>query len=154
MAVGCAWAALQVGLPLRAHLYGGEVSWHEQGMRFAWRVMTREKNGAVTFHVRQTSTGRAYQVSPSRYLTRLQERELAVQPDLILQLAHHIGADFARRGLGPVEVRAEAWVSWNGRDAALLIDPAIDLLCERDGLASKRWILPAPGTGPLQLVQR
>ena len=39
-------------LPLRAHLYGGNVLWHEQGMRFSWRVMAREKNGSVTFVVR------------------------------------------------------------------------------------------------------
>lgn len=150
LVVAAAWALLQLGLPLRANLYGGEVSWHEQGMRFSWRVMTREKNGAVTFHVTSKVTGRQWQVAPSRYLTRLQERELAVQPDLILQLAHHLGADFEKRGLGPVEVRAEAWVSWNARPAALLIDPQVDLLTVSDGLANKRWIRPAPDTaGPL-----
>ena len=39
-------------MPLRAHLYGGNVLWHEQGMRFSWRVMARAKNGSVTFNVR------------------------------------------------------------------------------------------------------
>lgn len=154
LVAGAAWALVQVGLPLRAHLYGGDVSWHEQGMRFAWRVMTREKNGSVTFHVRQSATGRVWQLSPSRYLTRLQERELSVQPDLILQLAQHIASDFERRGLGPVEVRAEAWVSWNGRPAALLVDPSVDLARERDGLGAKPWILPSPSSAPLRLVRR
>lgn len=154
VAAGAAWALLQLGLPLRAHLYGGDVSWHEQGMRFAWRVMTREKNGSVTYHVRQQATGRVWQLSPSRYLTRLQERELSVQPDLILRLAHHIARDFEGRGLGPVEVRAEAWVSWNGRPAALLVDPSVDLAKQRDGLTAKAWIQPSPPSAPLQLVRR
>jgi vitamin K-dependent gamma-carboxylase len=146
LAVAAVWALVQVGLPLRANLYGGEVSWHEQGMRFSWRVMTREKNGAVTFHVRNKDLNREWLVAPSRYLTRLQERELSVQPDLILQLAQHLGRDFEARGLGPVEVRAEAWVSWNARPAALLIDPEVDLLTVSDGLAAKSWIRPAPDT--------
>jgi vitamin K-dependent gamma-carboxylase len=153
LAVGLLYAATQIALPLRAHLYGPDVSWHEQGMRFSWRVMTREKNGAVTFHVRNTETGRVWQVSPLRYLTRLQERELSVQPDLILQLAHQVERDFETRGRGPVEVRAEAWVSWNGRPAALLIDPAVDLTQETDGLTAKPWIFPAPQGPPLHLVR-
>ena len=40
---------------------------------------------------------------------------IAVQPDLILQLGRHVGRDFERRGLGPVEVRADTLVSLNGR---------------------------------------
>src|SRR4029079_14912859 len=62
--VGAAAAVLfllaQVALPLRTHLYGGNVLWHEQGMRFSWRVMAREKNGSVTFVVRQPGTGRQW----------------------------------------------------------------------------------------------
>ena len=50
---------VQLLLPLRAHLYGGNVLWHEQGMRFSWRVMVREKNGSVTFIVREPRDGRS-----------------------------------------------------------------------------------------------
>ena len=64
---------VQVLFPLRAHLYGGNVSWHEQGMRFSWRVMTRAKNGSVTFTVREPATGRQWEVAPAKYLTRMQE---------------------------------------------------------------------------------
>ena len=109
-------------------------------MRFSWRVMTREKNGSVTYVVRQRSTHREWHVTPSQYLTPVQERELSVQPDLILQLAKHIGAEFQARGLKDIEVRADTLVSLNGRPAVPLVDDSIDLLEVRDGLAPARWI--------------
>ena len=151
LAAAVAYGLLQLALPLRTHLYAGNVLWHEQGMRFSWRVMAREKNGSVTFMVRDPRTGREWHVPPGQYLTRLQEREMAVQPDLILQLAHRIARDFEARGHGPVEVRADARVSLNGRSAALLIDPGVDLAKEEDGLAPKAWILPAPESPPVRL---
>ncbi|HET9930250.1 MAG TPA: HTTM domain-containing protein, partial [Polyangiaceae bacterium] len=148
LALGVAYCAFQAVFPLRFLAYGGNVRWHEQGMRFSWRVMVREKNGALTFVVRQKSTGRVYHVSPRRYLTRLQEREMSAQPDLILQLAHHVRDDFRRRGLGDVEVRADSWVSLNGRRMARLVNPDVDLTSVEDGLARAGWILPAPDSPP------
>ncbi len=146
-----AYGLLQLVLPLRTHLYGGNVLWHEQGMRFSWRVMAREKNGSVTFVVRAPDTGREWHVPPGQYLTRLQEREMSVQPDLILQLAHRIARDFEARGKGPVAVYADAWVSLNGRPAERFIDPQVDLAHEHEGLAPKPWILPAPASPPVRL---
>jgi vitamin K-dependent gamma-carboxylase len=143
-----AYMFVQILVPLRAHLYGGNVLWHEQGMRFSWRVMARAKNGSVTFIVRDPRDGRQWHVSPAKYLTPIQEREMAVQPDLILQLAHHIAREFEAAGRPGVEVHAEAHASLNGRPAALLVDPATDLARERDGISRKRWILPAPATEP------
>jgi vitamin K-dependent gamma-carboxylase len=145
-ALALAWCALNVLVPLRNLAYPGDVLWTEEGMRFAWKVMVREKHGSVTFHVRVPATGAQVQVSPRRYLGAKQEREMGGQPDLILALAHHIAADFRARGHGEVEVRAEAWVSLNGRPPRLLIDPDRDLARERDGLAPRRWILPGGRT--------
>ncbi|MFT7621458.1 MAG: vitamin K-dependent gamma-carboxylase, partial [Myxococcota bacterium] len=39
-----AWMTLHLALPARSLLYEGPVNWHEQGMRFAWKVMVREKS--------------------------------------------------------------------------------------------------------------
>lgn len=141
--------AVQILVPLRHHLYPGDVLWNEQGMRWAWKVMVREKNGSITYHVRDPRSGRTWPVSPTQYLTWRQANEMAGQPDLILQLAHHVAADFRRRGIPDAEVRVEAWVSLNGRPAALMIDPDVDLTTVTDGLAAADWILPAPATPPL-----
>ena len=153
VALAC-YVLLQVLIPLRHLAYPGSVLWHEQGMRWSWKVMVREKNGSVVYHLRQTRTGRRFQVDPHRYLTPRQAAEMSGQPDLILQLAKHIGADFRRRGFGAVEVRAEARVSLNGRPAALLIDPQVDLLKVSDGFGRAWWILPQPQTAPIRLLSR
>lgn len=151
VALGAIYAAFQVLFPLRAHLYGGPVQWHEQGMRWSWRVMLREKNGTVTYHVRDPETGRAWEVSPRRLLTDRQVRDFATQPDLILQLAHHVARVEGEKLGRPVEVRAETLVSWNGRRGAPLLDPTVDLTKVTDGLSSKPWILPAPEGPPPRL---
>ncbi|MEQ9325383.1 MAG: HTTM domain-containing protein, partial [Polyangiaceae bacterium] len=149
------FALVQVAMPLRHHLYTGDVIWNEQGMRWSWKVMVREKNGAVTYHVTLPAGGdgrrKVQIVTPRKYLTDVQEREMSGQPDLILQLAHHIADDFAARGYAPVEVRAEARVSINGRRSRLLVDPTVDLTTIDDGVAEASWILPEPTEPPARL---
>ncbi|MCA9623578.1 MAG: HTTM domain-containing protein, partial [Myxococcales bacterium] len=150
LALGAAFLLLQVLVPLRHLLYPGDVLWNELGMRWSWKVLVREKNGSVTFHLRLPD-GKRQIVTPRKYLTDFQEREMSSQPDLILQLAHHIADDYAARGLGPVEVRAEARVSFNGRRSVLLLDPDVDLAQIEDGLGPAPWIRPAPGGPPVRL---
>ncbi len=149
-----AYVAIQVLLPLRTFLYAGDVLWHEQGMRWAWKVMVREKNGSIVYRVRDPDTDRVWRVGPMSYLTWRQANEMTGQPDLILQLAHHIADDFRRRGRGDVEVRVDALVSLNGRPAAPMIDPDVDLTRVRDGFAQADWILASPDRPPFRVAQR
>lgn len=132
--------SMQLLLPLRHHLYPGDVAWTEEGGRFAWRVMVTEKVGDVVYRVRNPVSGRAWTVRPERYLTVLQEKELSVQPDMILSFAHQLAARYPM----PVEVYADVFVSLNGRPAARLIDPTVNLVNEQESLAAKDWILPGP----------
>ncbi len=149
-----AFCLVQLLLPLRHLAYDGNVLWTEQGMRWSWKVMVREKNGSVTYQVRSRDSGRVWRVNPAQYLTLRQMNEMSGQPDLILQLAHHIAQDFQTRGVGPVEVRAEAWVSLNGRPPRLLIDPDFDLTSALDGVLPAEWILPGPDSPPLAVGRR
>ncbi len=151
LSLAAAYCLFQVAFPLRFLAYGGCVRWHEQGMRFSWRVMVREKNGSITFVVRAPRAGRTFYVAPHQYLTRLQEREMSSQPDLILQLAHRIRDDYAAKGFGPVEVHADTWVSLNGRAIHRLIDPNADLSLIEDGFRKANWILPEPNEPPPKL---
>ncbi|HET6343889.1 MAG TPA: HTTM domain-containing protein, partial [Myxococcota bacterium] len=135
-----AYAAVQIAVPLRGLLYPGNLLWHEQGMRFAWRVLVREKSGSVTYRVSSATAGRTWHVNPARYLTPRQAHEMAGQPDLVLQLAHRIARDFRSRGVTDAEVRADTRVSLNGRPPRALIDPAQDLSQVPDGLRVAPWI--------------
>jgi len=142
--------ALQIALPLRHLVYPGDVLWNEDGMRFAWHVLIREKHGKVTF-VAVFADGRRLEVPPHDYLTSRQDREMSGQPDLILQLAHQIGRDLAARGLRGFAIHAITAVSLNGRAPAAMIDPGIDLLAVRD-LGARSWVLPAPKAPPPRVI--
>ncbi|MEM9409105.1 MAG: HTTM domain-containing protein [Acidobacteriota bacterium] len=127
---------LQLLLPLRHAVYPGDVLWTEEGYRFSWRVMLAEKNGHVVFWVEPPGEAERA-VYPSELLTRLQEHQMSYQPDMILELAHHLAY---LHGEG-TRVRAEARVSLNGRRSRLLIDPSVDLASRPRSLKSQSWIL-------------
>lgn len=151
-----AWGTLAVGafvlfhvlVPLRHWAYPGNVLWNEAGMRFAWKVMVREKNGSITYHVTHPPSGKRWVVSPHDYLTWRQANEMSSQPDLIHQLARHIAGDFARLGYQDVEVRAEAWVSLNGRRRALMIDPSVNLAAHEPRWGAPSWVTAGPTEPP------
>ncbi|MFN7727774.1 MAG: HTTM domain-containing protein [Bdellovibrio sp.] len=141
------WVCFQFLMPLRHLAYDSHLLWSEEGMRFSWKVMVREKNGQVTFKVVDRKSDRTWDVSPAQYLAQHQELEMSGQPDLILQMAHLIRDDFKGKGFD-VAVYAEAWVSLNSRPAQLMIDPKVDLTTQADRLTQKNWILPAPSKQP------
>lgn len=136
-----AWCLFQAVFPLRTHLYGGNVLWHEQGMRWSWRVMVREKNGSISYRV-VSEDGRQQRVSSRRYLTSHQAREMSGQPDLIAKLGQHIGRQYGAN----VSVFVDAKVSLNGRKPVFLIDPQKDLMDLDVGIVSYPWITDEPKT--------
>ena len=134
--------AVQLVLPLRHLAYPGDVLWNEDGMRFAWHVMIREKHGSVVF-VARFADGKTLEVPASNYLTARQEREMGGQPDLILQLARRIGDDMHARGYRDFTLHAETAVSLNGRAPQAMIDPRVDLLSISD-IGPRRWVVLGP----------
>ncbi len=134
---------VQIAVPLRHYVYPGVVRWNEEGYRFSWRVLLTEKVGAVEYRVTDPLAERTWLVDPADYLSSLQRERMTTQPDLILATSHFIRDDYAARGL-TVEVRADAFVSFNGRPYARFIDSEVDLAQERQGIGAKDWILPHP----------
>lgn len=138
--------AIQIALPLRHVVYPGDVLWNEDGMRFAWHVVVREKQGSVTF-VARFANGKRLEVPPTKYVTPRQEREMAGQPDLILQLARHIADDLEARGYRDFAIHVETKISLNGRVGHPMIDPEVDLRTISD-FGPRDWVLPAPTEPP------
>ena len=132
----------QVGMCLRHYAYPGSVLWSEEGYRFSWRVMLAEKTGNAVFHVTKDEETRT--VFPSAYLTPLQVKQMAFQPDMILQFAHFLAQDAG----GDARVYADVWVSVNGRPSSRLVDPETNLAGETYGLARRDWIVPEALTEP------
>jgi hypothetical protein len=133
----------QLLVAFRHWYYPGDVLWTEEGFRYAWHVMLVEKTGHVTYWVEDPARGTVFPVYPSDYLTYQQEKQMSFQPDMILEFAHYLAARLRAQGMANVAIRAEAYVSLNGRPSRLLIDPAVDLTRIPHNLAPKPWILPA-----------
>ena len=132
----------QLLFPWRFLLYDGNMFWTEQGYRFGWRVMLMEKAGTATFYVKDAKTGREGEVLNTDFLCSHQEKQMAMQPDLILQYAHFLKKHYATLGVQNPSVRAEIYVTLNGKPSKLLIDPHLDLTKIEDSWANKNWILP------------
>lgn len=134
--------AFQLLFPWRYLLYPGNLFWTEEGYRFSWRVMLMEKAGTATFYVKDGEDGREGSVVNHMFLNPHQEKQMAMQPDLILQYAHLLKSHFEQQGMKDPKVRAEVWVTLNARPAQLLIDPEVDLTTKADGWGAKDWIRP------------
>ena len=113
--------------PLRYLASPGELFWTEEGYRFSWRVMLMEKAGLATFRVEEPATGRRVVVNNREFLTVLQEKQLATQPDFMVQYAHFLARHYAGKGYDKPAVYVESYVALNGRLSQRYIDPAVDL---------------------------
>ncbi len=137
-----AFIVFQLAFPWRYLAYPGDLFWTEEGYRFSWRVMLMEKAGYASFIVKDKEKGIAVHVPNYEYLTPFQEKQMATQPDLMLQYAAFLGQEYRNKGIENPAVFVESYVSLNGYSSRPYIDPTIDLLTLEDGFAHKKWILP------------
>ncbi len=121
----------------------GDARWTNEGYRFSWNVLLTEKGADVRFRVTEPASGTDWVETASDLYTPTQWRAMASDPELIRQAAHAIAGVYRARGRR-VEVRADAFVSFNGRPAHRLVDPDVDLSREPYRLFGQPWILPAP----------
>lgn len=134
--------SLQLYLPLRHHLYKGDVFYTEEGHRLAWRMMLRFKSGHTTYHVHNPREGKSWIVKPEEFLTESQAASLPGHPDMIWQFARHLEKHYKKQGLEEVEIRAESFVRLNKDPLVRLIDPEVDLTKVRwQPLKHSDWIL-------------
>ncbi len=134
--------SIQILFPLRHYLYQGNVLWTEEGYRFSWRVMLVEKVGQATFYIKDGVTGQQSEVINQEYLTEFQEKQLAIQPDFILQFAKHIAQEYQQKyGFQQPEVTVDCHVALNARTSRRFIDKKVNLLDLEDGWKQKDWIL-------------
>ena len=134
---------IQILMPFRYMLYDGNLFWTEQGYRFSWRVMLMEKAGTAFFYVREKSTGKEIEVSNRDYLTPMQEKMMATQPDMMINFAHFLKQEFKNKGIvNEPEIVVQSYVTLNGKASRLIVDKTTDLSLEEDNLKPKKWIIP------------
>ena len=137
---------LQLLLPWRYWAYPGELFWTEEGYRFSWRVMLLEKAGYAHFRVVDAATGKRFYVDNADFLTPLQEKQMATQPDFILQYAHLLAGHFQQQGHANVQVFVDSYVALNGRPSRPYVDPTVDLTQIKESFHRQNWLVPFDDT--------
>ncbi len=133
----------QLLFPLRHYLYSGDILWTEEAYRFGWRVMLVEKSGNATFYIKDSASTKKQEIVNGSHLTFYQEKQMAIQPDFILQYAHFLKEEYeTKHGFKDATVTVESYVAMNGRSSRQFIDPTINLSKIKDTFAPRKWVLP------------
>jgi len=137
------YAVVQLALPLRHFLYPGPTHWTEQGHRFAWHMMLRNKQSTASFRVRFAADGHEETANLAAIVTP-EQLHFADHLDCLLQVAHWLAAEYQTLGRPLNAVFVDSRVALNGRPAQPLIAPTVNLLRCRPSLRHATWLAPAP----------
>lgn len=124
----------QIILPVRHHLYRGDVHWTEEGHKMAWQMMLRAKSSQMKVDVVNRETGVRTPIKLGDYVTRNQRRGMGSHPDIIWQFAQIVREDYRDRG-EDVAVYVNSKVSLNGHPFQPIVNPEVDL----GSVAWDRW---------------
>ncbi len=142
------WFVVQLLLPLRHHLYRGDVAWNEEGHYCSWRMKLRSKKGSVRYRLVDTVSGERWTVDPADELSKRQARKIRGKPELIRQYANHLVTRYREEEGRVVEVYVDAFTSLNYRKPQRFIDPDHEIGHERGSWGAYPWVLPMKWTEP------
>lgn len=111
-------------MPFRHLLYPGNVSWTEEGHKYAWHMKLRTKKGDHIFYAYDPLTKSKTLIADSGILLPHQTKSLT-HPDRVIRYAKYLKTKFYPNK--EVEIRGIVLASLNGRPYALLMDSTVDL---------------------------
>lgn len=121
------YLTVQALLPLRHHLFSGDVNITNEGHRLAWRMMLRTRAGRISMEVRVQGE-EAKVLNLSEYLTLKQKGKVATHPDMLWQFVQNLEQDFDRHGKPNVDIYVtESAMSLNGADYKPLYQTNVNL---------------------------
>jgi hypothetical protein len=141
--IASVYFVVQALLPIRYHLYPGNIHWTEEGHRLSWKMMLRAKSGFLRLRIINNKTGETKTINPKDYVTPNQNRRVGILPDITWQLIQVIKKDLSAQGWHDIQIYALSSCSLNGHKARPLIDPDYDLAKARWLVFGRNeWILP------------
>lgn len=141
LAVCVVFFAVQFFLPFRYLLYPGKLFWTEQGYRFSWRVMLMEKAGTAFFYVKDKTSGREIEIDNKHYLTYVQEKMMATQPDMMIDYAKFLKKEYEKKGFTDPVIRAQSYVTINGSGSREFVNDTVDLSKQSNSFfKNKNWV--------------
>lgn len=134
------YIGIQLFLPIRHLMHGGNIFWHEKGYRFSWRVMLMEKNGYTSFIVKDPQKNIQKEADQSVYLTPFQEQQLRSQPDMMIQFGRHLGDLFKQQNGYAPEIYVKSRISLNARRSQEFTNETYDIYNNKNPMKDG-WIL-------------
>ncbi len=137
------YLAVQVALPLRHHLFPGDVAWTEEGHRMSWRMMLRTKSAKLLLVARDPASGKSWTIDQDEFLNALQQHRVASAPDFLYRFVQDLKADFSAKGQESIQIFARySACSLNGAPSAPLYDSSVDLAqVEWKRFARNHWVV-------------
>ena len=146
MIILLSYFTLQIFLPLRHHMFEGNVNWTEEGHRMSWRMMLRAKSGSIDFRIVDTETGETQMIHPGNHISPKQSRAMAGKPDMIWQFVQYLKRENQKPGGSEISIYANSRVHLNHRKSGPLISPQVDLSAvEWEPFHHAEWLMPVPG---------
>lgn len=138
------YLTFQVLFPLRHYLYEGNVSWTEQGHKFAWHMKLRTKKCSAVFFVQMSPDRPRIQIDNFLFLTERQDRKMSARPYMIRDFARYLRQQFSSQSNDQAKVVVWSHCSLNGRAYQHFIDPTVDIsrVNYHFGLDRESWIIP------------
>ncbi|WP_452219783.1 HTTM domain-containing protein [Lacinutrix salivirga] len=135
------WTFLMLTFPLRHILIPGNVSWTEEGHKFAWHMKLRTKRANGVFIVKDTNGEVINIIDVDIVLPKWQRKKAISRPPIIWLLANKTKEEYKAKGIN-VAVFADIEATLNGRPYEQFIDPNVDIAAEPYPIWHADWILP------------
>jgi hypothetical protein len=123
--------AVQILLPVALFLKWGSAEWSDKAFAFSWKIGLHEKRGEIKFWACDSITGDEYLLNLNNYLTPYQQERMIDNRELILQFARHLQhLPSITSTSNPMNLRAQASISFNGRKPVCIVDKNQDLFMQ------------------------
>ncbi|OFZ09218.1 MAG: hypothetical protein A3D92_17190 [Bacteroidetes bacterium RIFCSPHIGHO2_02_FULL_44_7] len=141
------YVVVQLAVPLRHYFIPGYTDWTGEGQRFSWRMKIQHRSiEEMTFAILDLDKKVIHEINPSDHLFPDEVQQMAYSPQMILQFAQYLHDTIAPlNGVENCWVKSKVKVKFNGKDAAYIFNPTLDLIeAARSGKEVRTFIEPEP----------
>ena len=138
-----AYVVLQILLPLRHHLFKGNVDYTGEGQRFSWRMKSVYKDFKIMFILKDEQKGIEASLDPRTVLTVKQYTNLGYYPELILPVSDNLRQAALEKGVLDPKIYVDYKVAFNGLASQYIVSPNAELsTLYYSPIRHSSWILP------------
>jgi vitamin K-dependent gamma-carboxylase len=145
-----AFLAHQILIPLRYYAYPGDVTWHEHGHRYSWRMKLRDKQCDSEMYAFIPETKQWYEYPLLETMTPKQYQFMNSRPEFMVQYAHFVQS----RVNFTIELYMYTACRLNYRPVKYLTNPRVNLVKEEMWEWPYSWVTDMPELTPEQELQK